>query len=233
MAVSSLSSHSVTRSDDPNLTKSEKSKVRLDQDLDAFMLMLTTQLKNQDPTSPMDSNEFTQQLVAFSEVEQSINTNKYLEKIVALNEKSEMDSALGFIDKIVELDESSMNLYQGRGEVHFYMGEGATKTSVSVLDKRGEVVYTKVIDDYKPGENKFKWDGHATGGNMLPDGDYQTIIKATDKDGKPVAVAQTSVATVNGITIQNGKVLLVAGDREIPIDKVVSALSQNKDLASN
>jgi len=60
--------------------KTTASKASLSQDFDDFLQLLTTQLQNQDPLNPMDSNEFTNQLVQFSQVEQQINSNQKLDK---------------------------------------------------------------------------------------------------------------------------------------------------------
>jgi len=51
---------------------------------DTFLQLLTTQLQNQDPLSPMDSTEFTNQLVLFSQLEQQINQSKKLEQLVGV-----------------------------------------------------------------------------------------------------------------------------------------------------
>src|SRR3954470_17819141 len=66
---------------------------------DTFLTLLTTQLKNQDPLSPMDSNQFTQQLVQFSQVEQQINANKNLESLVSMSKAQGATSAVGYLGK--------------------------------------------------------------------------------------------------------------------------------------
>ena len=69
-----------------------------------FLQLLTTQLKNQDPTSPMDPSEFTQQLVQFSQVEQQININKNLEAMMAMLKTSQASSNLNYIGKVVDFE---------------------------------------------------------------------------------------------------------------------------------
>src|SRR5690349_24911197 len=66
-----------------------------------FLTLLTTQLQNQDPLSPMDSNQFTQQLVMFSQVEQQINTNDNLQSLIALNLSQTANSAVNYIGRSV------------------------------------------------------------------------------------------------------------------------------------
>ena len=65
--------------------KTESAKTGLAEDFAQFLTLLTVQLQNQDPLSPMDTTEFTNQLVAFTGVEQQINTNQKLDSLVAMN----------------------------------------------------------------------------------------------------------------------------------------------------
>ena len=60
------------------------SSAQLAEDFDSFLQLLTTQLQNQDPLSPLDTNEFTSQLVQFAGVEQQINVNQKLNSLVSL-----------------------------------------------------------------------------------------------------------------------------------------------------
>ncbi len=64
--------------------KTNQSGLKLADDMQQFLTLLTTQLQNQDPLSPMDSTEFTNQLVQFSQVEQQITSNQKLDSLLAL-----------------------------------------------------------------------------------------------------------------------------------------------------
>src|SRR3546814_14925611 len=85
-------------------------------DFNTFLTLLTTQLKNQDPTSPMDSNEFTQQLVQFSQVEQQIDMNKNLETMISLMQSQQNSSNLNYVGKVVDVASADAPLTQGRTE---------------------------------------------------------------------------------------------------------------------
>ena len=76
---------------------SQAQKAQLNQDFDDFLTLLTTQLQNQDPLEPMDSNEFTNQLVQFSQVEQQLATNDLLEDMRALSVLNTTQLGLGFV----------------------------------------------------------------------------------------------------------------------------------------
>src|ERR1700686_3335504 len=70
---------------------------------DTFLKLLTTQLQNQDPLSPMDSNQFTQELVQFSQVEQQINTNTSLASLIALTKTQSSANAVSYLGKTITI----------------------------------------------------------------------------------------------------------------------------------
>src|SRR5215468_478605 len=86
---------------DPNATDSTSAEQTLAGNFNTFLTLLTSQLQNQDPLSPMDSTQFTQQLVMFSQVEQQINTNDNLQSLIALNLSQNANSAVNYIGRSV------------------------------------------------------------------------------------------------------------------------------------
>src|ERR1700761_3109379 len=63
----------------------------------AFLTLLTTQLKNQNPLDPLDSNQFTQQLVQFASVEQQMNMNTQLTTLVSMQKATQSTQAMSFL----------------------------------------------------------------------------------------------------------------------------------------
>src|SRR5579864_9548824 len=82
-------------------TSTQDAMSQLSGNFSTFLTLLTTQLKNQDPTSPMDSNEFTQQLVEFSQVEQQINTNTNLNTLITQGQSQIGSYATSYLGKSV------------------------------------------------------------------------------------------------------------------------------------
>ena len=76
---------SVAGSTSTTSSSTATASARLSNNFDTFLQLLTTQLRNQDPTQPMDANQFTQQLVQYSQVEQQLKTNDYLSALVTAN----------------------------------------------------------------------------------------------------------------------------------------------------
>src|ERR1700688_4735839 len=81
-----------------------------------FLTLLTTQLKNQDPTSPLDTNQFTSQLVQFSQVEQAINTNTNLQALINIQEGQQSVAALPLVGQTVEYAFNQAPLVNGKAE---------------------------------------------------------------------------------------------------------------------
>src|SRR3954468_18779781 len=69
-----------------------------------FLTLLTTQLQNQNPLDPLDTNQFTQQLVQFAGVEQQLKTNDSLSQLVTLQQTTQATQALGFVGKTALVD---------------------------------------------------------------------------------------------------------------------------------
>src|SRR5215217_8309301 len=71
------------------------------QNFQTFLQLLTTQLKNQNPLDPLDTNQFTQQLVQFAQVEQQMNMNSSLSTLIALQTATQASAAMGFLGSTV------------------------------------------------------------------------------------------------------------------------------------
>lgn len=70
-----------------------KSKTAVD--YDSFLKLLIAQMKNQDPTQPMDSTQYVAQLATFSQVEQTVQSNAKLDQILQSSALSQADSIIG------------------------------------------------------------------------------------------------------------------------------------------
>src|SRR5580658_2668762 len=93
--------------------------VALSSNFNDFLQMLMTQLQNQDPTSPMDTNEFTSELVEFSGVEQQINTNSSLTQLIQLTQAGETMQGTSMTGKSVTVQSTEMALQNGTGTLNF------------------------------------------------------------------------------------------------------------------
>ena len=200
-AVSSASSAATSASSDPLSS--------LSGNFSDFLKLLMTQLQNQDPTSPMDTNTFTQQLVQFTQVEQQINTNSNLTSLIQLTQGNALLQSSSLVGKTVEVQSNTLSLQNGTAGIRFASGAPST-VNVSVSNSSGVDIYDATVNT-SANNGSWTWNGRDNNGVQLPDGAY--TVKATDAtgSGQSVSLDVTGVATGltksgNGLTVQVGSV---------------------------
>jgi flagellar basal-body rod modification protein FlgD len=197
-------------------TAGDKAAATLAGDFDDFLVLLTTQLQHQDPMDPMDSNQFTQQLVQFSGVEQQIKTNQNLETLASLTLMNHQSSLASYLGKdalvpglIGNLDPTGEN---GQNEIHwrYNLPAAASETKVEISDEKGHVVYTA---DAKTaaGTHDFKWDGTLGGDNVADPGAYTLKVVAKDSEGELMDVGIAVRATVQSVDLTGAEALFNIG----------------------
>lgn len=197
--------------------------IKLAEDFDDFLILLTTQLQNQDPLNPMDSTEFTNQIVQFTQVEQAINMNQKLDNLVSLQLSTIASTGLQYVGMNISYVSAEMD-FDGTTpiDITYALGEQASSAKINIYDEAGELVYTG--DASKAvGQNKFKWNGEHMGGGTAEEGTYTVEIAAFDGAGDPIDVTTVVSGMVRGIETQNGVIYLLVGDRAVPVGNVLNA----------
>ena len=193
------------------------------QNFNTFLTLLTTQLQNQDPLSPMDTNTFTQQLVSFSEVEQQIDTNNNLQSLIQLQTANETVSALPLVGQTIEYSSPTAPLQNGQASFSYSLPSAAANSALVVEDSNGNVVYTQP-GQTGAGTYNFTWNGQTNGGQQMPDGGAYTLqVVANDANSQPITAAVEALGTVAGISVTNGIANFnLAGGITVPISQLVS-----------
>lgn len=200
---------------------SDNSRAGLADNFETFLTLLTAQLKNQDPLEPMDSGEFTSQLVQFTSVEQSIATNQHLENLVSMAATSSANAAVSYIGKEVTVDSFTSPLINGEAGWSFTLPEASTENILTVTDKNGSVVYTQT-HELDAGTHTYLWDGRDTNGNQMPNGDYNLVIRSRDASGVMQPQASEFTGIVGAVIFENGQPLLDIGGKTVRISDVKS-----------
>jgi flagellar basal-body rod modification protein FlgD len=195
----------------------------LTQNFNTFLTLLTTQLQNQDPLSPLDTNQFTQQLVSFSQVEQQIDTNSNLQNLISLQSAGASISALPLVGQQIEYNSPTASLTSGGTANYVYsLPSDAASTQVAITDSSGREVYSANLGATAAGANVFTWDGKTTTGVQMPAGDYTLSITAKDASGSAISASVASVGTVAAVGVQNNTANFTVGDMSVPLSELVT-----------
>ena len=189
---------------------------------DTFLQLLTTQLQNQNPLDPLDTNQFTQQLVQFSSVEQQLKTNEFLESLILSSQSSATTDSVSFIGKEVTAVTTLSNLTNGSASWNYNLPKTAESVFVSIKNTSGDTVYTQELGAVEAGDGRFDWDGIGDSGETLSDGAYQIQIVAQDKNGNPITATTEMAGIVDGVDYSGDEPFLVIGESYISIASVTS-----------
>lgn len=202
-------------------TEAATDRVSLSNDFDDFLLLLTTQLQNQDPLSPMDSTEFTNQLVQFSNVEQQIKSNEYLENLLTMQTLNLTALGLSFIGKDVEVAGDTFETAGGTDvEMSYDMPRTATSGTLTIKDESGNTVFTQTAE-LTAGRHNFTWNGLNQSGNPVPAGKYTVDVSALDSENISLNVTTYVPGHVDSLeSAEDGSLMLVVDGVQVPITDV-------------
>lgn len=198
-----------------------QSGTKLAENFDTFLTILTTQLQHQDPLEPLDSNEFTQQLVMFTQAEQSIAVNKNLESLISLFEGNQATAAIDYLGKTITVDGTDSVLQGGVAVWSFELPINAAQNTVIIKDAVGNVVATGNADTDQ-GSHIFAWDGRNDQGVPQPNGIYEVEFSAKDPNGLEIPVKTTVGGIVDGVEIGDDGIILSMGGIKVLINDVIS-----------
>lgn len=183
-----------------------------------FLKLLMTQLQNQDPTAPLDTNQFTSQLVQFSTVEQQINTNSSLTKLIELSQGNAVLQSSALVGKQVEVQSDSLALQGGKAGLRFD-SPGPQAVSIGVYDANGVKLRDATVAA-QAGRNEWAWDGKDNSGRTVPDGAYRTVVAATDASGASQPLAFSVAGTATAVQRKNDAMVLQLGAVEVGLPAV-------------
>lgn len=197
------------------------SAAELSQNYELFLKLLTTQIQNQDPLNPQDPSQFTQQLVQFSQVEQSIATNKNLENVISSINRGQPSQAIGYMGRTVETVSEQIPLQDGRADLAMTFDATTSSAELQVLDSSGKVVRTLPLSN-KAGTQAVSWDGKDSSGKQLEDGTYDARLVAQGKDGKAIGGVMRVAGRVTGVDLTTENPYLMLGDMPVLMGKVTA-----------
>jgi flagellar basal-body rod modification protein FlgD len=200
-------------------------------DYNTFLTLLTTQLQNQDPLDPLDTNQFTQQLVEFSSVEQQVNMNANLQTLISLQQTSEATSAMQFLGSNVTLTGSSATLSSTSPATWSLTSPSPATGTVTITNSGGQTAFTGTVS-LSTGTQTYSWNGLGNNGVTWPAGQYTMAISATGANGQAVTVSTQVQGTVSGINMSQNPPQITVSGQNYPISAIQSINNNSSDLSS-
>jgi len=192
---------------------------RLSADLGTFLTLLTTQLRHQDPTKPMDTETLTQQLVQFATVEQQLAGNQTLERLLSLQQAGQLAETASLVGRRVTVESNVLPLQEGRAEVVLPAAGEARRVTVQVLDPAGTTLHAETVNlGAQP--LKWVWNGRDGAGTLHPDGAYYVAVSARTEDGTATPVDFSVTGRVTGAARTDGELVLRLGAAVVGFDRL-------------
>ena len=182
-----------------------------------FLTLLTTQLKNQNPLDPLDTNQFTQQLVQFAGVEQQLKSNEQLKALIAIEKSAQATQALVYVGNTVAVDGSTQQ-FNGSATWNLKAERDAT-AAVIITNSSGQTVYSGNYT-LSRGNASFVWDGKGNDGAQWPAGAYKLTATAKDAQGKDVGIATEIQGVVDSVDLTATPALLSIGGQNYTTDQI-------------
>jgi flagellar basal-body rod modification protein FlgD len=188
-------------------------------DFNTFLTLLTTQLRNQDPSQPMDANQLTQQLVQFATVEQQMNTNQTLERMFAMQQAGQMADAASLIGRDVTVASDVLPLQARAAQVNLPPAGQARSARIDILDRAGNLVRRSDVA-LGTGAKSWAWDGKDQRGAQRPDGAYRVSVSGRAADGSAVALSPSVTGRVTGVGREGNDLVLRMGSANLPFAQI-------------
>jgi flagellar basal-body rod modification protein FlgD len=208
-------------------TQGTADRSRLSDNYDTFLVLLTAQLQNQDPLSPMDSTAFTEQLVQYSQVEQQIRTTEQLSGLVLQYQAASAGAALSYLGKDAIIEANETYLAGGAANWAYNLPANADTMTIQVRDASGRLVYQDETQPRTAGEHLFTWDGETTTGSTAPDGVYSISITARNAAGTAITPTVNVRETIMGVDFSGATPLVITPSGTRGLDTIRSVLDVN------
>jgi flagellar basal-body rod modification protein FlgD len=182
-----------------------------------FLTLLTTQLQNQNPLDPLDTNQFTAQLVQFAGVEQQLKQNDQLKSLIDIEKSAQSTQALVYVGNTVAVDGSKAQF--DKSATWNFQTEKDTTATITITNSAGQTAYTGSYS-LKEGNASFVWDGKGNDGVQWPAGTYTLTATGKDSSGNSVAISTEVQGIVDSVDLTASPPLLSIGGQSYTTDKI-------------
>jgi flagellar basal-body rod modification protein FlgD len=183
-----------------------------------FLNLLMTQLQNQDPTTPLDTNQFTSQLVQFASVAQQINTNTSLTQLIQLGQGSEVVQAATLVGTAVAAQSTTLPLQKSTATLQI-QSPSAQAATITISNAAGATLYSTTTA-LNAGTTSWSWNGQGSDGTTYPDGAYNVSVNAGSSGTSGAALSFNVVGTATGVVTDGTTPQLQIGSVTVPVASV-------------
>jgi flagellar basal-body rod modification protein FlgD len=184
-----------------------------------FLTLLTTQLQNQNPLDPLDTNQFTQQLVQFASVEQQLRQNDQLATLVNLEKTAQSTAALSYVGYTAVVDGSKAPFDGTNAAAWTLKVPNDTNATITITNSTGQTVFSGSYALQK-GNPTFTWDGKGNDGTQWPAGNYTLNAGGKDSTGNNVAIPSEVQGVVDSVDLTASPPLLSIGGQSYTTDQI-------------
>jgi flagellar basal-body rod modification protein FlgD len=188
----------------------------------SFLQLLTVQLQNQNPLSPLDTNQFTQQLVEFAGVQQQLNTNDSLATLVSLQQTAQSTQALGFVGKTAVVNGNTAALTSSNGATWQLSVPTTSTVDISITASNGQTVFSGTFNATAGNNQPFTWNGQGSDGTQEPAGNYTLTATAKDSSNNTVAITTQVEGVVSSVDLTQSPPLLTVGGNTFTVNQIQS-----------
>ena len=198
-----------------------------------FLQLLTTQLQNQDPLSPLDTNQFTQQLVEFASVQQQIDMNTNMQTLISLQQTTAATQALQLVGSNVTLTGNTANLSNATSNpAAWTLNASAPGTAaITITNSSGQTAFTGTTT-LNAGTQSYSWNGLGNNKVKWPDGSYTIAVTGTGASGQAITVTSQVQGTVSAVNMSQTPPTLTVNGQNYPISSIQSVGNGNSSVTS-
>jgi flagellar basal-body rod modification protein FlgD len=222
MAVDATTAPPVTATNtatNSSSNSSASSGTTLANNFQTFLTLLTTQLQNQNPLDPLDTNQFTQQLVQFASVEQQLRQNDQLSTLVNLEKTAQSTAALSYVGYTAVVDGSKAPFDGTNSAAWTLKVPNDTNATITITNSAGQTVFSGSYPVQK-GNPTFTWDGKGNDGTQWPAGNYTLNASGKDSTGNNVAIPSEVQGVVDSVDLTASPPLLSIGGQSYTTDQI-------------
>jgi flagellar basal-body rod modification protein FlgD len=187
-------------------------------------------LKNQNPLDPLDTNQFTQQLVQFAGVEQQLKSNDQLKSLVEIEKSAQSTQALVYVGNTVAVDGSKAQF--DKSATWNMTAPQNTNATITITNAAGVTAYSGTFT-LGQGNASFVWDGKGSDGKQWPPGTYTLSATGKDSKGNSVAISTEVQGMVDSVDLTASPPLLSIGGQTYTTDKVKRVVRTNTGTGSS